>query len=63
MAGKIVVTEGFLDETQKKSADVNKDGRINAVDASQILSYYAYKATANGSAEPIETFIGSITKH
>ena len=52
-----------FDDAQKKAADVNSDGSINAVDASLILSYYSYTATANGSAEPIETFIGSITKH
>ena len=39
--------------SQKKAADVNSDGAVNAVDASHILSYYAYTSTAK---EKILTF-------
>ena len=34
--------DGGYNEDQKLAADVNHDGLINAVDASCILSYYAY---------------------
>jgi hypothetical protein len=37
---------GEYTEDQKLSADVNQDKLINAVDASNILAYYAYTATA-----------------
>ena len=32
-----------------KYGDINSDGYINAVDASIILSYYAYTATTKGT--------------
>ena len=35
----------YLTEAQKKAADVDANGAINAVDASYILEYYAYTAT------------------
>ena len=47
----------FTDE-QKKAADVNKDGLINAVDASCILSYYAYTSTTKDTLKKtLEEFL------
>ncbi len=37
--------EGGYNEEQMLAADVNHDGMINAVDASNILAYYAYAST------------------
>jgi hypothetical protein len=30
---------------QTKAGDIDKNGAVNAVDASMVLTYYAYKAT------------------
>lgn len=43
---------GF-DAKQKKAADVNADGAIDALDASAILSFYAYKATGGTDSFPM----------
>ena len=44
-------------DTQKSAADVDKNGSINAVDASIILSYYVYTSTAKGDVMTFEDFI------
>ena len=44
-------------EAQKLAADVNNDGLINAVDASDILAYYAYASASNEEAMPIEEYL------
>lgn len=49
--------DGGFDEAQKSSADVNHDGQINAVDASCILSYYAYVSTTKEEILPLESFL------
>ena len=38
-------------------ADVNKDGKADAVDASMILSYYAYCGTTHENAMSFEEYI------
>ena len=49
---------GGYDEDQKLAADVNYDGDINAVDASNILAYYAYVATTpEGEAKSLEEYM------
>jgi hypothetical protein len=48
---------GYFKDSRKKAADVNKDGSTDAVDASQILSYYAYAATAHGESMSIEEYL------
>lgn len=40
-----------------KFGDINSDGYINAVDASIILSYYAYAQTAEGTPMTLEEYI------
>ena len=42
-----------------KYGDINSDGYINAVDASIILSYYAYTATTKGTPMTLEKFIAN----
>lgn len=44
-----------LDNNQLTVADANSDGNVNALDASLILSYYAYKAT--GGSDSFDTFL------
>lgn len=48
---------GGYTEEQKVAADVNHDGSINAVDASNILSYYAYVSTTKETPMSMEEFI------
>lgn len=53
----------FDDEIQK--GDVNADGKIDAIDASEILTHYAYKSTEWGSGDQhvmttVNTEIGDI---
>jgi hypothetical protein len=38
----------LFDSDSKLRADVNGDSAVDAVDASQVLSYYAYTATSYG---------------
>ena len=38
--------DGGFDYVQKLAADVDRSGVINAVDASNILAYYAFNATS-----------------
>ena len=40
-----------------KYGDINSDGYINAVDASIILSYYAYTSTEKGTPMTLEKFM------
>ena len=47
----------LYDDNQKTSADVNRDGLINAVDASSILAYYAYVSTTTENIKTIEEFL------
>ncbi|MBO7474095.1 MAG: hypothetical protein J6U00_08880, partial [Ruminococcus sp.] len=42
---------------QQLAADVNNDGMINAVDASIILSYYAYTSTAGDKVLSFEEYL------
>ncbi len=49
--------DGDFDENQKAAADVDHDGKINAVDASNILSYYAYVSTTKEEVVPMEQFM------
>ena len=42
-----------------KYGDINSDGYINAVDASIILSYYAYTSTTKGTPMTLEKFIAN----
>lgn len=48
---------GKFNEAQKLAADVNYDGKINAVDASCILSYYAYTSTAKEAIVSLEEYL------
>lgn len=48
---------GDFDDAQKLAADVNNDGKINAVDASCILSYYAYTSTAKEAIVSFEEYL------
>lgn len=34
-----------MTEAQRKSADVDGNGKVDSVDASKILAYYAYAST------------------
>ena len=43
----------------QKAADVNSDGKITPVDASLMLSYYAYTATKTGDVASFEEFISA----
>ncbi len=45
-----------LTEEQKKVADVNSDGRIDAKDASTILAYYALVSTSTGDIPTLKEF-------
>ena len=49
--------DGDFDENQKAAADVDHDGKINAVDASNILSYYAYVSTTKENIKTLEAFM------
>lgn len=42
---------------QQAAADVNHDGQINAVDASCILSYYAYVSTTKEEIMSIDEYL------
>lgn len=44
-----------LNDTQKMSADINGDSHADALDASGILSYYAY--TATGGKDTLDVFM------
>ena len=45
------------DLPEKRMADVNNDKSINAVDASYILSYYAYASTTKEKPLSLEEFM------
>jgi hypothetical protein len=49
--------KGDFDEKQKLAADVDHNGSINAVDASCILSYYAYVATTKDDPVSFEEYM------
>ena len=49
--------DGNFSESQKLAADVNRDGKINSIDASGVLSYYAYVSTTSGDVMSIDTFL------
>ena len=49
--------DGGFNEAQKLAGDVDKNGTINAVDASNILSYYAYTATTKEKVKTFEEFL------
>ena len=52
--------KGSFTKEQLIIADVNKDGEVNAIDASHILSYYAYRGVTHGDkVMTIEEFIAS----
>lgn len=42
--------ESIFNAEQSKAADLNSDGAVDALDASLILSYYAYKATGGNQS-------------
>ena len=44
-------------ENEPRGADVDNNGYVNAVDASYILSYYAYTSTTKEEIMPIEGYI------
>ena len=44
-------------ENEPRGADVDNNGDVNAVDASYILSYYAYTSTTKEEIMPIEGYI------
>lgn len=48
---------GDFTEAQKKAADLDNNGDINAVDASYILSYYAYTSTTKEEIMPVEEYM------
>ena len=48
---------GDLDANQKLATDVDRNGSINAVDASNILSYYAYTSTEKEGIISMEEFM------
>ena len=47
---------GIFTDKQQKAADVDNNGAIDAVDASKILSYYAYAST-NDYPMSIENYL------
>ncbi len=47
--------ESTLSDAEKSAADVNKDGKADAKDASAILTYYAYVST--GGDKSISEFL------
>ncbi|WP_196231534.1 hypothetical protein [Ruminococcus flavefaciens] len=49
--------DGGFDDAQKAAADVNHDSLINAVDASCILSYYAYTSTTKEEIMSVEEYM------
>lgn len=51
--------DGGLNEAQKLAADVNNDGKINAVDASNILAYYAYLSTTKEKTISLAEYINN----
>ena len=53
--------KGEFDENQMAAADVDHDGKINAVDASNILSYYAYVSTTKEEVMSMEDFMKKAT--
>ncbi len=48
---------GGFTENQILAADVNGDGIVDAVDASNILSYYAYISTSKEEIMSIKEFM------
>ena len=46
-----------LDAEQKAAADADKNGAVNAIDASYILSYYAYTSTSTGDKDVFEDYM------
>jgi len=44
-----------ITEIQQKAADINKDGKIDATDATNVLQYYSYIST--GGTESFENFL------
>ena len=50
-------SEDVLTEKQRKAADVNTDGKVDAKDASSILAYYALISTSSGDILTMKEFM------
>ena len=50
-------SEDGLTEKQRKAADVNSDGKVDAKDASSILAYYALVSTASGDIPSMKEYM------
>ena len=49
--------EPIKSEPKYPLGDINNDGQVNAVDASNILAYYAYVSTTKEDAKSLEDFL------
>jgi hypothetical protein len=49
--------KGSFNDKQKKAANVDNNSYIDAVDASKILSYYAYASSGSGQKVTLSEFI------
>ena len=50
-------SEDGLTEKQRKAADVNADGKVDAKDASAILAYYAFVSTSSGDIPSMKEYM------
>lgn len=51
--------DGSFTASQKQAADVNADNKIDAKDASFILSYYALASTATGDVPTMSEYMST----